>query len=73
MWNLLYTNIPYVSTLIVENIDAVLNHAETIVIGNNAPDFQTVPQHLRNAQCGVGFVPIAKRRRENSQFDGICS
>jgi len=64
--------IPHISKLMVENIDAVLNHAEVIVIGNNDPDFQAVPRHLRNDQCVVDFVRITDRRSENSQYDGIC-
>jgi GDP-mannose 6-dehydrogenase len=64
--------IPHISKLMVENIDAVLNHAETIVIGNNDPDFRSVPHHLRNDQCVVDFVRITDRRSENGRYEGIC-
>jgi GDP-mannose 6-dehydrogenase len=64
--------IPHISKLMVENIDAVVNHAETIVIGNNDPEFKTVPQHLRSDQCVVDFVRVTHRSSENGQYDGIC-
>ncbi|PYT94961.1 MAG: GDP-mannose dehydrogenase [Acidobacteria bacterium] len=65
-------HIPHISKLMVENIDAVLSHAETIVIGTNDPDFQSVPQHLSNDQCVVDFVRITEHRSENSRYNGIC-
>jgi len=65
-------HIPHISKLMVENIDAVLSHAETIVIGTNDPDFQSVPQHLSNDQGVVDFVRITEHRSENSQYNGIC-
>ncbi|MGB2664141.1 MAG: UDP-glucose/GDP-mannose dehydrogenase family protein [Candidatus Acidiferrum sp.] len=64
--------IPHISKLMVENIDAVLNHAETIVIGNSDPDFQSVRQNLRDDQCVVDFVRIANRGSQNGHYDGIC-
>jgi GDP-mannose 6-dehydrogenase len=65
--------IPHISKLMVENMDAVFDHGETIVIGNNDPDFKTAPQRLRNGQCVVDFVRIAaERKSENGQYDGIC-
>jgi GDP-mannose 6-dehydrogenase len=65
--------IPHISKLMVENMDAIFDHGETIVIGNNDPDFKIAPQRLRNGQCVVDFVRIAaERRSENGQYDGIC-
>jgi GDP-mannose 6-dehydrogenase len=64
--------IPHISKLMVDNIDAVLSHAETIVIGNNDPDFRSVPQHLHKAQCIVDFVRITDRRSDHGRYDGIC-
>jgi GDP-mannose 6-dehydrogenase len=56
----------------VDNVGAVLDHAETIVIGNKDPDFRTVPDQLRNGQSIVDFVRITDRRSENGKYDGIC-
>jgi GDP-mannose 6-dehydrogenase len=64
--------IPHISKLMVEEIDAVLDHAQTVVIGNKDPDFGNVPGRLRNGQVLVDFVRIANRRSEKGKYDGIC-
>jgi GDP-mannose 6-dehydrogenase len=65
-------HIPHISRLMVNGIDAVLDHAQTIVIGNNDPDFQTIPDRLRDGQCLVDFVRITNRKGEDGRYDGIC-
>ena len=64
--------IPHISKLMVSEIDAVLAHAKTVVIGNNDPDFRTVPERMRQGQILVDFVRIANRRSEKGKYDGIC-
>jgi GDP-mannose 6-dehydrogenase len=64
--------IPHISRLMVDGIDPVLNHAETVVIGNKDPEFQGVPERLRDDQRLVDFVRITNRRSENGKYDGIC-
>ena len=64
--------IPHISKLMVNDIDAVLEHAQTIVIGNKDPEFQTVPERLGAEQLLVDFVRISDRRSDNGKYDGIC-
>ncbi len=64
--------IPHISKLMVDSIDDVLDHAQTVVIGNKDPDFQNVPERLRDGQRLVDFVRITERRSENGKYDGIC-
>jgi GDP-mannose 6-dehydrogenase len=64
--------IPHISKLMVDDIEAVLNHAQTLVIGNNDPDFKTVPERLRPDQLLVDFVRVTGRRSEKGKYDGIC-
>ena len=64
--------IPHISKLMVGNIDAVLNHAQTVVIGNKDPDFMGVPERLREGQMLVDFVRIIEGRSKNGKYDGIC-
>jgi GDP-mannose 6-dehydrogenase len=64
--------IPHISKLMVGGIDAVLNHAQTIVIGNKDPDFFGVPERLREGQLLVDFVRIIEGRSKNGKYDGIC-
>jgi GDP-mannose 6-dehydrogenase len=65
-------HIPHISRLMVGGIDAVLNHAQTVVVGNQDPDFKNVLQRLRDDQVLVDFVRIADRRSDNGSYDGIC-
>jgi GDP-mannose 6-dehydrogenase len=64
--------IPHISKLMVDDIEAVLNHAQTLVIGNNDPDFKTIPERLRPGQQLVDFVRVSGRRSEKGKYDGIC-
>jgi GDP-mannose 6-dehydrogenase len=63
--------IPHISKLMVNNIDAVLNHGETIVIGNKDPDFQNVLKRLHDSQRLVDFVRITNCRSKNGKYDGV--
>jgi GDP-mannose 6-dehydrogenase len=65
-------HIPHISKLMVGDIDAVLNHAETVVIGNKDPDFGRVPGRLREDQFLVDFVRIIESGSANGNYDGIC-
>jgi GDP-mannose 6-dehydrogenase len=65
-------HIPHISRLMVNSIDAVLDHAETIVIGNNDPEFRCIPDHLREGQRLVDFVRITNHRSKNGKYEGIC-
>jgi GDP-mannose 6-dehydrogenase len=64
--------IPHISRLMVDNIDAVLQYAETIVIGHKEKEFEGVPQLLRKGQCLVDFVRISNDNHTNGAYDGIC-
>lgn len=65
-------HIPHISKLMVNEIEQVLNHAQTVVIGNNDPDFQNVPERLHDGQRMVDLVRITGRRSNNGNYDGIC-
>src|SRR5258707_11543788 len=64
--------IPHISRLMVSGIDAVLEHAETVVIGNKDPEFEGVLERLHDGQNLVDFVRITNRRSDNGKYDGIC-
>lgn len=65
-------HIPHISKLMVEDADAVLDFAQTIVIGNKDPEFNLLPQRLRADQRLVDFVRISAERSKNGKYDGIC-
>src|SRR5580704_14753584 len=63
--------IPHISKLMVGDIDDVLDHAQTVVIGNKDPEFGNVAARLRDDQVLVDFVRVtAGRRSEVGKYDG---
>jgi GDP-mannose 6-dehydrogenase len=64
--------IPHISKLMVNDIDTLLNHAQTVVIGNKDPDFSRVPERLHEGQFLVDFVRIIEKGSKNGNYDGIC-
>jgi GDP-mannose 6-dehydrogenase len=56
----------------LDSIDAVLHHAQTVVIGNKDPDFQNVLSRLRDDQAVVDLVRIADGVGKSGNYDGIC-
>src|SRR5207253_1454832 len=65
-------HIPHISKLMVGSIDEVLDHAETIVIGNGSAEFKDVPRRLREKQQIVDLVRIAETKSVEGVYDGIC-
>jgi GDP-mannose 6-dehydrogenase len=65
-------HIPHISRLMVSGIEAVLDHGQTVVVGNNDPDFESVPQRLRDDQVLIDFVRIINHGSNNGNYDGIC-
>jgi GDP-mannose 6-dehydrogenase len=64
--------IPHISRLMVDGIDPVLKHAQTVVIGNKDSDFMSVPERLQADQRLVDFVRITNHRSNDGKYDGIC-
>jgi GDP-mannose 6-dehydrogenase len=65
-------HIPHISKLMVPNLEDVLNHAGTIVIGNGSPEFRDVPRLLAPGQSIVDLVRISETRSVEGIYDGIC-
>lgn len=68
----IFNHIPHISKLMVNGIDAVLDHAQTVVIGNKDPEFQNVPERLTNGQCVVDLIRISDRTSGNGKYEGIA-
>jgi GDP-mannose 6-dehydrogenase len=66
-------HIPHISKLMVDSIDEVLAHADTIVIGNGAVEFREVAEQIPAGKCVVDLVRIIDRSSSSgSGYDGIC-
>ncbi|MGB9432364.1 MAG: UDP-glucose/GDP-mannose dehydrogenase family protein [Candidatus Acidiferrum sp.] len=68
----IFNHIPHISRLMVNGIDAVLDHAQTVVIGNRDPEFQSVPERLTDEQCVVDLIRISDRKSGNGKYEGIA-
>ncbi|NQX87072.1 MAG: UDP-glucose/GDP-mannose dehydrogenase family protein [Halioglobus sp.] len=64
--------IPHISQLMVETLDEALAHGETIVIGNGAEEFETIPSRTKDNQVIVDLVRIGDYRSIEGRYDGIC-
>jgi GDP-mannose 6-dehydrogenase len=65
-------HIPHISGLMVDNIQAVLEHADTIVIGNRAEEFRGILERISVSQVVVDLVRIVDDRSIAGKYDGIC-
>src|SRR5712692_5536922 len=64
--------VPHISRLMVASIDEVLDHADTIVSGNAAPEFRDVPKRLTDGQTIIDLVRITDSRSVSGVYEGIC-
>jgi GDP-mannose 6-dehydrogenase len=65
--------IPHIASIMVETIEAVLDHSEVIVIGNKAPEFRSILPELRDDQIAIDLVRIADGPlAAGEQYQGIC-
>ncbi|HKW39112.1 MAG TPA: nucleotide sugar dehydrogenase [Burkholderiales bacterium] len=64
--------IPHISRLMTESLEQALDHAETIVVGNAAPEFGDVSKRLRDDQTLIDFVRITDSRSVSGVYEGIC-
>ncbi len=64
-------HIPHISKLMASSMEEVLNFANTIVIGNGAPEFCNVLSELKSGQVVVDLVRITPNQ-SGECYDGIC-
>ena len=65
-------HIPHISRLMVDSVENVLSHGDTIVVGNNASEFRGLRDRLRSGQVIVDLVRISNERIVSDNYDGIC-
>jgi len=64
--------IPHISRLMRDNIDGVLTDSEIIIIGNQAEEFRSVAERLRENQQLIDLVRLFDDRTSNENYEGIC-
>lgn len=65
-------HIPHISRLMVAEIDDVLAHADTIVIGNAEPEFSDIAKRLVDGQNVIDLVRICDSRSVRGVYEGVC-
>ncbi len=64
--------IPHISKLMVDSVDEILAHAETVVIGTSDDEFADVAAKLREGQAVVDFARVGEIEPSRGDYDGIC-
>jgi GDP-mannose 6-dehydrogenase len=65
-------HIPHISRIMQASIDAVLSHAEVVVVGNAAAEFRDALARVRPGVEVVDFVRVTERKSRAGEYDGIC-
>ena len=65
-------HIPHISRIMQPSIDAVLAHAEVVVVGNAAAEFRDALARVRPGVEVVDFVRVTERKSRAGEYDGIC-
>lgn len=68
----LYNHIPHISSLMVDDLEQLIQHADTLVIGNKSPDFAEILKKTRSDQVIIDFVRIKDSVGIESGYHGIC-
>jgi GDP-mannose 6-dehydrogenase len=63
--------LPHISSLLVQDMDAILNECDTIVISNDDPAFRTVAERVRDDQILVDMAHIPLPRAMGNRYVGI--
>jgi GDP-mannose 6-dehydrogenase len=64
-------HVPHISRLMVESVEEVLGHAETVVIGNSAQEFVGLRDRISQDQRIVDLVRISEGPSDG-RYEGIC-
>ncbi len=65
-------HIPHIAALMVDSMSELLEHAEVIVIGNPAEEFQAVVDNKTDNQSIIDLVRIVDDQRSDDHYIGIA-
>ena len=65
-------HIPHIHKMMVTSQEEILKHAETIIIGNNDPEFHDILNRTKVDQVVVDLVRIDRPQGSEGIYDGIC-
>jgi len=65
------SHIPHIAPLLTDSPRRVLEHSQTIVVGNKAPEFREIVGQVRDGQTVVDLARILDRTTESGKYEGI--
>ncbi len=65
-------HIPHISKMMVDSIEEILDHADTIVIGNGSPEFSDILLKINDKQKVIDLVRISQEIMQTESYHGIC-
>ena len=65
-------HIPHISKMMVDSIEEILDHADTIVIGNGSPEFSDILLKINGKQKVIDLVRISEEIMQTESYHGIC-
>ncbi len=68
----LLNSIPHISSLLEDNIEDVIEHADTLILGNNDPEFVKFAHDIPQGKRCVDLVRIADDLPNESWYEGIA-
>jgi len=70
--NFTLARLPHLASLLTDDLQSVIEHGETIVIGNADPAFGSLHASMPEGKRVVDFVRPDRKLPEITQYDGIC-
>ncbi|MDQ2639063.1 MAG: UDP-glucose/GDP-mannose dehydrogenase family protein [Pseudomonadota bacterium] len=64
--------IPHLSCLMVDTMDELISHADTIVVGNASEEFIELPRMVSANQTVIDLVRISPQRSVVGVYEGLC-
>jgi GDP-mannose 6-dehydrogenase len=64
-------HIPHIADLMTDNLAKVMDHAEVIVVGNQAEEFKAALRSLREGQHVFDLVRVSRDARRSQSYDGM--
>ena len=68
----IHNHIPHISKLLSNSIDEVLEHAETIIIGNSDEEFSLIRDKVHSRQIIIDLVRLTELESTKGRYHGIC-
>ena len=65
-------HIPHIYRLMKDNVDEVVDFADTVVIGNNAPEFKGIGSETYDSKQVIDLVRVGAHLRSKNTYQGLC-